>query len=384
MRSPFLLAWKQLSRERLRFLVALAGVCFAVILMLMQLGFRTALFRSSVRVHENLDADVVLISPQSSYLVQMRSFPRRRLDQALGVPGVASVTPAYCAPAYWENLETGVGRQIFLIGVDPAAHSLKLPEVERQLDVIKLPDVVLFDRASRPEYGPVAARLDSGRRFEGEINDRRIAVGGLFRMGTSFGVDGTLVTSDLNFLRAFPGRAPGLIEMGLVRLQPGASSREVVRSLRAGLPPDVLVLTKPAYIEREIDYWATVTPIGYVFSFGVAVGFGVGAIIVSQILFADVSDHLAEYATLKAIGYANSYLYAVVLCEAVILAVLGYLPGLAASLTLYRVAEQATLLPMVMAPSIGALVFVLTVSMCCVSGALALRKVQAADPAEIF
>jgi putative ABC transport system permease protein len=192
------------------------------------------------------------------------------------------------------------------------------------------------------------------------------------------------VTSDLNFLRLNPGRLPGLVEIGLVRLQPGASAEGVRDALAAALPGDVLALTREEFIAREIHYWNVVTPIGYVFNFGVLIGFGVGAIIVSQILFADVSEHLPEYATLKAIGYANRFLYGVVLSQAVILAVLGYVPGLALTLVLYHVAEKATLLPMVMAPSIGLLVLGLTVSMCCVSGLLALRKVQTADPAEIF
>ncbi|HUG54530.1 MAG TPA: ABC transporter permease DevC [Vicinamibacteria bacterium] len=384
MRSPVNLAWRQLGRERLRFTVALAGVAFAVILMLMQLGFRTALFRSSVRLHERLAGEVVLISPQSPYLVQMRSFPRRRLDQARGAPGVASTSALYVTLAFWENPETGIPRNIFLVGFDPSAPALDIASLGGQLERVKLADEVLFDRASRPEYGPVARHLDAGRTVEVEVNDRRVRVGGLFQMGTSFGVDGTVLTSDLNFLRLNPHRGPGQVEIGVVKLEPGASPEAVRDALAARLPPDVLALTRDDLIRREIRYWNVVTPIGYVFNFGVMIGFGVGAIIVSQILFADVSEHLPEYATLKAIGYANPFLYGVVLSQAVILAVLGYLPGLALTLVLYHVAEKATLLPMEMDPTIGLLVLGLTVSMCCLSGMLALRKVQTADPAEIF
>jgi putative ABC transport system permease protein len=385
MSSPVNLAWRQLGRERLRFAVALAGVAFAVILMLMQLGFRTALFRSAVRVHERLAGEVVLISPQSPYLVQMRSFPRRRLDQARAAPGVAGTAALYATLAFWENPDTGVPRNIFVMGFDPDVPAVEIEGLGREeLQKVKLADEVLFDRASRPEYGPVAQRLQAGQTVDVEVNDRRVRIGGLFQMGTSFGIDGTIVTSDLNFLRLNPQRGPGQVEVGVVKLEPGASPPAVRDLLDAALPEDVLVLTRDDYIAREIRYWNLVTPIGYVFNFGVLIGFGVGAIIVSQILFADVSEHLPEYATLKAIGYANRFLYAVVLSQAVILAVLGYLPGLAFTIFLYRVASRATLLPMVMAPSIGLLVLVLTVSMCCISGVLALRKVQTADPAEIF
>ena len=131
---------------------------------------------------------------------------------------------------------------------------------------------------------------------------------------------------DRDFLLVNGDRPPGLVEIGLVRLAPGASPQGVRDALAARLPGDVLVLTKDDYIRREIDYWSKVSPIGIIFGFGVMIGFGVGAIIVSQILFSDVSDHLPEYATLKAIGYGNLYLYGVVLSQAIILAVLGYLP----------------------------------------------------------
>ena len=384
MRSPFTLAWSQLARDRVRFAVAIAGVAFAVILMLVQLGFRNALFRSSVRIHERLDGDVVLISPQSSYIVQMRSFPRRRVDQALGAPGVASVSALYMTLTFWENPDTGSPRHIFILGVDPDAGVLAMPDLQAQAERLRTPDVALFDSASRPEYGPVAEKLARGERVEVEVNDRRIDVRGTFRMGTSFGIDGTVVVSDLTFQRVFPSRPRGVAEIGLVKLLPGASPAAVRDAIRARVPDDVLVLTKDEYLTREKDYWAKVTPIGFIFSFGTLIGFGVGAIVVSQILFADVSDHLPEYATLKAIGYRDRFLYGVVFAQAVVLAGLGFVPGVAAAAALFRVTAETTLLPMELPPSLGLLVLGLTVAMCAGAGFLALRKLQRADPAEIF
>ncbi len=384
MSSALRLAWSQLARDRLRFAVALAGVTFAVTLMLVQLGFRNALFRSSVRIQERLDGEVVLISPQSSYIVQMRSFPRRRVDQALATPGVVSGSALSMGLCFWKNPETKLPRHVFVLGVDPAARVLDLPEVQAQADLLKLPEAALFDSASRPEYGPVAERVARDGRLEVEVNDRRLQVRGVFRMGTSFGIDGTVVTSDLDFLRLNPQRPPGLAEVGVLKLAPGASPEAVRDELARTLPPDVLPLTRAQYVQREIDYWDKTSPIGFIFGFGVLVGFGVGAIVVSQILFADVSDHLPEYATLKAIGYGNGYLYGVVLWQSTLLAALGYLPGLGAALVLYRLTAEATLLPMDLAPSLGAAVLALTVGMCFLSGALALRKLRRADPAEIF
>ena len=378
------LAWLQLSREKLRLAVAIAGVAFAVILIFMQLGFRKALFDSSTRLHEQLAGDLFLISPQFDFLAQPKSFSRRRLLQALGFAGVDSVSPVYLGLALWKNPETGKSRPIFTIGVDPTDDAITMPGVREQRDLIRMPDVVLYDREGRPEYGNIATPVAAGHPLAIEANNRAITVAGLFDMGTSFGVDGTVITSNTNFLRLFPTRDPGLIDIGIIRLRPGVDPVAIRDTLRATFPNDVLVLTREDYVQREQTYWDSSTPIGYVFTFGVIMGLVVGAIIVYQILFADVSDHLAEYATLKAMGYSNSYLFGVVFQEAFILAALGYVPGIAITLALYRVAGDATKLPMQMTAPLAGSVLFLAIAMCCVSGAIALRKIRSADPAEIF
>jgi putative ABC transport system permease protein len=378
------LAWLQLTREKLRLLVAVAGVAFAVILIFMQLGFRDALFSSATRFHDALDGDLVLLSPTFDFLVQPKSFSRRRLQQARRWPEVEGVSPIYLGLYLWKNPDTGKTRSMFVVGIDPAGRAVSLPGVREQIELIRRPDVVLFDRASRPEYGAVAAAFASGAAVSTEVANRRVHVGGLFEMGTSFGVDGTVLTSDLNFLRIFPQREKGLIDIGLIRLRPGVDAAALRDAMAAEFPNDVMVLTKQDYVQREQHYWNTSTPIGYVFSFGVIMGFVVGAIIVYQILFADVSDHLAEYATLKAMGYPNRYLFGVVFQEAVLLAVLGYVPGVLICLGLYRLAGDATRLPMEMTLPLAASVLALAVVMCGASGAVALRKIRSADPAEIF
>jgi putative ABC transport system permease protein len=378
------LGWMQLKHRKLRFAVALLGIAFAVVLIMMQLGFRSSLFASSVRYHEQFNYDIALVSIDTSFLVQPSPFSSRRLYQARGVEGVASVTPVYVRPAIWKNPYDHSSRQIFAVGIDPAADALDAPGVRENLGVIERRDGALFDAQSRPEYGAVAEHVRRGEHVVAEVNGREIEIGGLFEMGTSFGIDASLLTSDTNFLRLFPDRARTQIDLGLVRLEPGADAEVVRDRLRALVPSDVRVFTKREYIDHEIAYWASTTPIGYVFTFGCVVGFVVGCIIVYQILFADVSDHLAEYATLKAIGYSNRWLSGVVLQQALILAALGYLPGLALSFWLYRTAGAATRLPMELTAERSIAVFGLTAAMCAASGMLALRRVRALDPAEVF
>ena len=378
------LGWLQLKREKLRFAVALLGVSFAVVLILMQLGFREALFNSAVRFHNALAADVVIVSHELAYIVQPAAFSNRRLYQARGVAGVESVMPVYIGIGLWKNPDTHGVRSVFVVGVDPADEALTLAGVEPQRAVFAREDEVLFDDSSRPEYGPVAERVRGGEPVEAELNGRKLHVAGLFRMGTSFGIDGTVITSDTNFLRIFPNRQRGLIELGLVRTAPGEDAARVRDAIRAVLPRDVEVLTRAEFIAKEIAFWDSSTPIGYVFSFGVVVGMVVGGIIVYQILFADVNDHLPEYATLKAMGYSNSFLAGVVIQQAVILAAFGFIPAMGLSLVLYRISGEATRLPLEMTGERALFVFGLTVAMCTLSALMALRKVRSADPAEIF
>jgi len=378
------LAWLQLSKDPLRLLAAIAGVAFAVVLVCMQLGFRQAMYQSAVRYHEHLRYDLVMLDPRTPFIGFPESFTRRRLYQALGAREVEDVTPLYIQQAFWKNPWKHDARNILVVGFDPSRDVFDLPGVRRNLHHLTLPDVVLFDAAGRPEFGPVAAAVQRGEPVTAEVNDRNIRVVDVFQLGTSFGIDGSLVTSDLNFLRLFPDRPPGLVDLGLIRLRPGADPERVARRLTAALEPDVRILTREAFIAREVDYWGSTTPIGFVFGFGAIMGLAVGGVIVYQILFADVSEHLAEYATLKAMGYTNRRLSRLVLREATIIAVLGFVPGIALGIVLYAVTTAATRLPLSMSVGRASAVLALTLAMCAASGIVALRKVRSADPAEVF
>ncbi len=378
------LGWLQLRHQKVRTAVALMGIAFAVILVFMQLGFRTSLFESAVRYHERLNYDIAIFSTESRFIVDPLTFSSRRLYQALGVAGVASVTPVYLAQALWRNPWDYSMHAVFVLGVDPNEDVLRTPGIADGIDLVRQRDVVLFDAHSRPEHGPVAARFRAGEPVETEVNNRRIVIGGLFELGTSFGIDAAILTSSDNFLRLYPGRPRTQIDLGLVRLHPDEDPARVRDAIAAALPRDVLVLTRAGFIAREVAYWDRTTPIGYVFAFGAVIGVVVGTIIVYQILFADVSDHLAEYATLKAMGYSNRFVSGVVIQQAVILAVLGYVPGFAVCVWLYGQAGAATRLPIYMTWERGIAVLLLTMAMCSLSGLIALRKVRALDPADIF
>ncbi|HEY9803150.1 MAG TPA: ABC transporter permease DevC [Leptolyngbyaceae cyanobacterium] len=385
MKFAMTVAWLQLTHKKARLIIALAGIAFAVILMFMQLGFSDGLYDSNVRLHTKFKGDIFLISPRSVALNTLKAFSQRRLYQAQSYDGVESVSAIYIDFAFWTNPQNHTNRQIFTIGFNPDEDVLDISEIQPNIDKIKIPDVVLFDRDSRTEFGSVAADFDEGQTVTTEINNRRITIGALFKLGTSFAANGTLITSDLNFLRIFSeSRQKGLIDIGIIRLKPGVNAENLVADMKQQLPPDVRVLTKEEFIQLEKEYWRSSTAIGFIFTVGTIMGFMVGAVIVYQILYSDVSEHLAEYATLKAMGYKSTFLFNLVFHEAIILSILGYIPGFALCLGLYDMTRDATLLPITMTVSRASTVIILTVLMCAISGAIAMRKVQAADPADIF
>jgi putative ABC transport system permease protein len=378
------LAWLMLTRQPARLAVALAGIAFAGILMFMQLGFRDGLFDASVTIHKLFDADLVLISPRTMSSISMAGFPRRRLVQALADPAVRGVTPVHWNMLLWRNPETRSTRSILAMGFEPGDPLLTDPALAQQAQALTQQGRVLFDERSRPEFGPVASWFRQGRSVETEVAGKRVRVAGLVALGPSFGADGNILMSRETFLRLLPNTPPGSIELGLIRLQPGADPAAVLQRLQRSLPADVRVLSKEGFENFEKDYWRSSTAIGFIFTLGAGMGFVVGCVIVYQILYSDVSDHLPEYATLMAMGYPLPTLLGVVVREGLLLAMLGYLPAWVAGLGLYELVRRGTQLPVAMATERSLIVFTMILLMCLGSAALAMRKLADADPAEIF
>jgi putative ABC transport system permease protein len=373
-----------LIRQPVRLAVALAGISFAGILMFMQLGFRDGLFDASVTVHRLFDADIVLISPRSTSSVSMAGFPRRRLIQAMAAPEVEGITPVHWNLLLWRNPETLGTRSILALGFEPNHPLFTDPTLAAKAKLLTQKGRVLFDEKSRAEFGPVAQWFREGRTVESEIAGKRVRVAGLIGLGASFGADGNLLTSSETFLDLIPNTPSGSIEVGLVRLKDGSDAEQVAQRLQSQLPDDVTVLTKQGFIDFEQNYWRTSTSIGFIFTLGAAMGFVVGCVIVYQVLYSDVSDHLPEYATLMAMGYKLNSLLGVVVREGLLLALFGYLPAYAAGQGLYLLVRNATQLPVAMNTVRAVSVFSMILIMCMLSAGLAMRRLVDADPAEIF
>ena len=397
--TSFRLALSNLRYDRGRAAVSVTGAGFAVVLIFMQLGFLGATESTATLLYDRLNFDAIVLSSEYLDLARPGTFDRARLAQAQALPGVARVLPFSTAQGLWRNPmspaddEGHGGRKwpIVMLGADPAQlGQLFLPgdrglfadaaERGRAAAALARLNVVMLDRRSRPDFGREAA-MPPGTATE--FNGARVELAGYFTLGTGFSYTGLLLANEETYatLTRRPART---VTFGLVQLTPGTDANAAAAALRALLPADVLVMTRAELGDRERSYWIDKTAVGQFFTFGVVLALLVGAIFVYQMMVADIKKRLPEYATLKAVGYRFGYLFRVVVWQAMFLAVGGFAGGFLASLVLYRVTAEAAQLPVGMTAQRMVTVFALTTAMCVGSGLVAVRKVQTADPADLF
>jgi putative ABC transport system permease protein len=387
MKTP--LAWRNLTHGRVRTAAAVMGVMFAVVLIFLQLGFLGATGETASLIYDALNFDVLIRSQRSRRVTESQPFPRNRLGAAASVAGVGSATPFYVGFHRWRiprGKDAGYGRRILIMGVRPGDPVFIPPEMQDKTALLTEPEFALVDRLSRSDFGPVDGRHfgDGDLGSTNEVGGRRIRIVGHYALGASFDADGSLIVNDQGFLRLYPRMTAEMVSLGLVKLAPGAEAGPVIEGIKAILPADVDVLSKAEVIARERHTWLWDMSIGMVFLMGVAVAVVVGVAIVYQILSSDVTSHLAEFATLRAVGYPHRFLAKVVLQEAIILALLGYIFGLLAAMGLYGLATSMADIPIHMTLARVVSVLAISIAMCSISGLAALRKLRGADPADLF
>ena len=385
LQSAVPLAWRNIFMEKRRMLRSISAIGFAVLLMMIQLGFRGAFLDSSLEIIRKIDADIIITSASKIRFGRKDPFSRRQLYAARGIDGVASARPIYgeWMVSAWKNPRSGKPYNVQLLAFDPDQPVFLFPEVNANLQALKQPDTALYDRRARRTLGQAETGTVT------ELARRQIHVLDTFALGPDFTTDGTVITSDRTYLKFFAPRplADGEladIELGIIKVLPAHRVDDVKRALRQALPDSIAVRTKAEQVEFEIAFQNSVSSVGPVFALGAAIGFIVGMMISYQILYTDLSDQLPQYATLKAIGYQNSYLVRVVLEQASIYAFASFIPAWVLGICLFFVIGELALLPMHMTIGIVTQVFALTLGMCVLSGVLAIRRVLAADPAEVF
>jgi putative ABC transport system permease protein len=377
------LAWAQLSHQKVRTGIAMGGIAFANVLIFMQLGFVNLFAGGAILLPKHIQGDLFVTNADAKFINPFSTFDRTRLYQAAAFDGIIFAEPLYLKYGTWAYNKETVSYDTRVFAYNPQIQIFDLPEVNQQQTKLREPFTVLFDRLSRSELGPIPAEMEKQPTTSAMINNRRMVVNGLFSLGCSFFLsEGNIIVSDRTFADMFGSNALEQVSLGVLRVKPGTD----LVALKLGIEkavPGVKVLDHEGLKARELAFQAT-NPSSTIFNFGAMMGFIVGVAIVYQVLYSDVSDHLSEYATLKAIGYSNRSLLIVIFQEAVFLAVLGYMPGFIATLGMYQLLTTLTKLELVMTINLALTVFILTLAMCLISGAIASNKLRAADPADVF
>jgi len=378
------LAWRNLVSNKLRLVRSIAGIGFAVLLMLVQLGFERGFFDASLGILREIDGDLFIMRASKYRFGSEDPFPAANLTPTRAIAGVASVAPLYAA---WQHFlwKEPNGEKTYLVqafGFDPDHPVFLLPELRQQSDRLHELDTVIVDRRSRPFLG-----MDDGTSGT-EINDRPVRIVGSYSLGPDFMANGTVMMSERTYAALLAGNADLLpaipVEFGVVKLQPDADPGTVRQALGAVLPKELRILSKPELEAFERAFQADLSSAGPIFWMGTIVGFIVGMLISYQIIYTDLSDQLPQYATLKGMGYGSFYLVRVVFQQAAFAAVAAYVPAWLLCLLVYKVIGDLALMPLGMTLHVTAISFALTLVMCLISAALAIRRVIAVDPAEVF
>ena len=379
------LAWSQLSYQKMRLFTAMGGIAFANILIFMQLGFRELFTSGATLLPESLKGDLFLLHPDSRFLGSIE-FDRLRLYQAAGIAGVADTIPFYVnSGVSWAYQQEYQSYEARVMAFNPNKQVFDIPEINAQRYKLSLPNSVLFDRFAQKELGTVVADFENNpdHKLRALINRRRADIVGLFNLGNSFFIGtGNLVMSEANYADIFGNNILNRVTVGIVFLKPDANLLAVKAGIEKNVP-GISVYTHQELIAKELKHQED-NPAGLIFSFGAVMGFIIGVVIVYQVLYADVRDHLAEYATLKAMGYSDIHLLSVIFQEAAILGILGFIPGFLISVGMYSFLANSTRLELLMTPDLAFVVFIITLIMCLVSAAIASSKLRSADPADVF
>jgi putative ABC transport system permease protein len=371
-------AWRILTHERARNVLTIGGIFVSILMIFLQLGFYSSVPKAGMLVYNHLRFDIILTSSSYVFQEQAYEFPRERLHEALALAEVRSAAPFYEGEASWLNTVGGLRRDVFVMACKLADKCFRVEDIESDEARLQQPDTVLIDTATLAMFGPQT----SGHRAE--VNRRAVEIAGHYRLGTGFTGLGAIVTSDLNFSRIFPQRSLADVNFGLLRLRPGADAGEVAARLRRLMPPDVRVFTRDELARYEETFWRTRTSTGLIFGFGVVVSVVVGAVILYQALTTQVVRQLPQYATLRAIGYADRQLHRIVLNIALITSGIAFVPSWIAAIGAYAKVRDLARLPIEMTAMRVIVVFLVVIAMSAATALVAARKLRRADPADLF
>ena len=370
-----LLAFRNLFHDRIRLAVTLIGILFSIVLVAVQLGLYLGARNLIISMIDRADADLWIMAYGTKNFEEAQSISARERFAALSTPGVAKATPLIASFTEWRK-PTGGSTIVVLIGADHEDGGLSPWNIiEGDVSALGARDAVIVEKSYLSDLGLTGAGGTA------QIGPSRVRVTGLTEGIRSFTVTPYVFTT-LNRARTLLDLPADKMTYVLVKLEPGADAMAVRNEIRKDVP-DSEVLTKAEFRTRSLNHWLFATGAGVALIGGAILGLIVGTVIVAQTLYSSTKDHLNEFATLRALGSSSGYIHRVILAQAGLSAVLGYVLGMSIAMTIVYFSER-TALPIVMTPALAALLLGLTVGMCAISAISAIGKVMRIDPAMVF
>lgn len=370
------LAIRNLFHDRIRLVVTLVGILFSIVLVAVQLGLYLGARKMIIDMIENAHGELWITAYGAKSFEEggILLTPRER-HAALTAPGVKAVVPLIVSFAEWRKPGGGSTNSV-IVGTDAEDGGLKPWNlVEGSIASIEAPDGVAVDRSYLRDLG-VTGVGDTAQVDQGRVRVRAITEG--IRSFTM----APYVFTTLNRARSLLGVPGENATYYLVQVAPGTDVGHLRQDLVTRLP-GVEVLTKAEFRDRSLDQWLFSTGAGVALIGGAILGLLVGTVIVAQTLYSSTKDHLNEFATLRALGSSSGYIHKVILAQAGLSAVIGYVMGMIIALTVV-VLSTHTALPIIMTPGLAVSLFLLTLFMCAISAVSAIMKVTKIDPAMVF
>jgi putative ABC transport system permease protein len=413
------LARKNLLEDIPRFLVAQAGIMFAVSLVTLQTGIFNGFTRSTGQLIHNADADIWVASESQVQIELTLPIPLSHVLQARQVPGVELAEALIFSGAMWRRSGSEIA-SVKVVGFDPNGQLFTPKNLKKgSVSTLTEPYTAIIDKTTLDSLdikriGDVATVNSIPTRIVGLTQGNRAIVSNPF-LFTSLKSANVYLTSgqksDLSCqlpsgsqelvctntsTRSPQSGAPiqpppvpdklvasDLITYILIKAQPGENLQALKKKLEAALP-NTRAYTRAEFIQKNQNYWQQRTGVGFILGLGAIVGIIVGVIIVGQILYSSVSDHLKEFGTLKAMGASDWTVYGVIIEQAIWMAILGYLPSVALCYGVATWAYATEGILILITPVSAIAVFGVTLVMCVGSAIFAIQKVTRLDPAMVF
>jgi putative ABC transport system permease protein len=388
------IARKNLLEDIPRFLVAQAGIMFAVGLVTIQTGLQQGFARSSSLLIDKSNADIWVSSKQMVHLELTLPIPFERLTQAQQVAGVDRAEALIIRGELWRDPADNIASAT-VIGSEPEGQLFSLWDITKgSLNDLKKPYTIIVDETSLEELN-LKGMGDSGK-----LNSLKAEVVGLTK-GTQSLVLGSLIFTSLESANMYvnpllhtddessttpkpkPLSSSDSISFVLVRAKPGENLQSLKQKLETALP-NTRAYTRAEMSLQTQSYWQERSGIGFILGLGAVVGLIVGVVIVGQILYSSVSDHIKEFGTLKAMGASDWAIYKVIVEQAMWMALLGYVPGMVICLGVAAWTSATQGILILITPMSATVVFGVTIVMCISSAIFAIQKVTRVDPAIVF